>query len=184
MYSCSNAPRNISAATHFGGDWYLEMDINKKNKNEAKTVKTEHEMENREKVKVIVAPIIPIFVDSVEGSFGDTIDIDVDVIHPVTVASVVFSIVTIVTTLAQHGETIRGIQEHFLMVPIQEEMTALRFRVDIAEAENASMRATIRTMEAICHTPTKAKTRECKIMINHNTRYKIEKTTLHKLQVL
>ncbi|GKA92333.1 hypothetical protein Tco_0814258 [Tanacetum coccineum] len=35
-----------------------------------------------------------------------------------------------------------------------------------------------------CHTPTKAETRECNIMINHNTRYKIEKTTLHKLQVL
>ncbi|GJR20875.1 reverse transcriptase domain-containing protein [Tanacetum coccineum] len=35
-----------------------------------------------------------------------------------------------------------------------------------------------------CHTPTMVETRECNIMINHNTRYKIEKTTLHKLQVL
>ncbi|GJX42398.1 hypothetical protein Tco_0257388 [Tanacetum coccineum] len=35
-----------------------------------------------------------------------------------------------------------------------------------------------------CHTSTMAETRECNIMINHNTRYKIEKTTLHKLQVL
>nr|GFC88001.1 hypothetical protein [Tanacetum cinerariifolium] len=37
---------------------------------------------------------------------------------------------------------------------------------------------------ASCHTPTMAKTQECNIMINHNTRYKIEKTTMHKLQVL
>ncbi|GKC72739.1 hypothetical protein Tco_1118622 [Tanacetum coccineum] len=36
----------------------------------------------------------------------------------------------------------------------------------------------------ICHTLTMAETRECNIMINHNTRYKIEKTTLHKLQLL
>ncbi|GKB59866.1 reverse transcriptase domain-containing protein [Tanacetum coccineum] len=39
-------------------------------------------------------------------------------------------------------------------------------------------------VEETCHTSTMAETRECNIMINHNTRYKIEKTTLHKLQVL
>ncbi|GJU45700.1 putative reverse transcriptase domain-containing protein [Tanacetum coccineum] len=39
-----------------------------------------------------------------------------------------------------------GIQEHLLGVPIHEELTALRFRVDIAEAENASLRARIRTI--------------------------------------
>ncbi|GKE85011.1 UBN2 domain-containing protein, partial [Tanacetum coccineum] len=32
--------------------------------------------------------------------------------------------------------------------------------------------------------PDNGKTRECNIMINHNTRHKIEKTTLHKLQVI
>ncbi|GKC18068.1 hypothetical protein Tco_1014850 [Tanacetum coccineum] len=32
-----------------------------------------------------------------------------------------------------------------------------------------------------CHTPTMAETWECNIMTNHNTRYKIEKTKLHKL---
>ncbi|GKB83659.1 hypothetical protein Tco_0950554 [Tanacetum coccineum] len=35
-----------------------------------------------------------------------------------------------------------------------------------------------------CHTPTMAETREHNITINHNTRYNIEKTTMHKLQVL
>ncbi|GJS32698.1 hypothetical protein Tco_0531080 [Tanacetum coccineum] len=38
---------------------------------------------------------------------------------------------------------------HLLGVPIQEELTALRFRVDIAEAENASPRARIKTTKAI-----------------------------------
>ncbi|GJT46529.1 retrovirus-related pol polyprotein from transposon TNT 1-94 [Tanacetum coccineum] len=35
-----------------------------------------------------------------------------------------------------------------------------------------------------CHTLTMAETQECNIVINHNTRYKIEKTTLHVHQVL
>ncbi|GKC85083.1 hypothetical protein Tco_1140800 [Tanacetum coccineum] len=42
-----------------------------------------------------------------------------------------------------------GIQEHLLGVPIQEELTALRFRVDVGEAENASLRAKNMTIEAI-----------------------------------
>ncbi|GKE66426.1 hypothetical protein Tco_1520587 [Tanacetum coccineum] len=97
----------------------------------------------------MATPTIPVPVDSSEGNFGDTIDIGVDVIHPVPVALVVFPAATVVMTLAQHEEVIRGIQEHLLVVPIQEELTDLRFRVDVAEAENASLRATIRTMEAI-----------------------------------
>ncbi|GKG29102.1 hypothetical protein Tco_0416467, partial [Tanacetum coccineum] len=52
-------------------------------------------------------------------------------------------------TLAQHREAIRGIQEHLLEVPIQEELRALRDRVDVAETESASLRATIRTMGAV-----------------------------------
>nr|GEY50325.1 hypothetical protein [Tanacetum cinerariifolium]GEZ07444.1 hypothetical protein [Tanacetum cinerariifolium] len=55
----------------------------------------------------------------------------------------------ILYTQAQHGEAIQGIQEQFLGVPIQEELTTLRFRVDIAEAENASLHARIKTTEAI-----------------------------------
>ncbi|GJZ88312.1 hypothetical protein Tco_0660094, partial [Tanacetum coccineum] len=98
---------------------------------------------------VMAAPTIPVYVDSFEGSFGDTIDIGVDVIHPVPVAPVVFPAATIVMTLAQHGEAIRGIQEHLLEVPIQEELGALRDRVDVAETKSASLRATIRTMGAV-----------------------------------
>nr|GEX40171.1 Fe(2+) transport protein 3, chloroplastic-like [Tanacetum cinerariifolium] len=55
----------------------------------------------------------------------------------------------VVRTLAQHGEAIRGIQEKLLGVPIQEELTALRSRVDIAKAETALLRAKIKTTEAI-----------------------------------
>ncbi|GKE02958.1 hypothetical protein Tco_1390941, partial [Tanacetum coccineum] len=61
---------------------------------------------------------ILVLADSFKGNFVDTIDIGVDVIHLVPIASV-------------------------------EELTALRDRVDIVEAENASLRATIRTMEAV-----------------------------------
>ncbi|GJV07976.1 hypothetical protein Tco_1345632 [Tanacetum coccineum] len=50
--------------------------------------------------------------------------------------------------LDQHGEAIRGIQEHLLEVPIQEELRALRDRLDVAKAERASLRATVRTMGA------------------------------------
>nr|GEZ14119.1 putative reverse transcriptase domain-containing protein [Tanacetum cinerariifolium] len=51
--------------------------------------------------------------------------------------------------LTQHVEAIRGIQEHLLGVPIQEELTDLRNRIDIVKAGNASLRSTIRTMEAV-----------------------------------
>nr|GEV61697.1 hypothetical protein [Tanacetum cinerariifolium] len=54
----------------------------------------------------------------------------------------------VVRTQAQHREAIRGMHEQLLGVRIQEELTALRFRVDIAEAENASLRARIKTTEA------------------------------------
>ncbi|GJS55315.1 hypothetical protein Tco_0628677 [Tanacetum coccineum] len=98
---------------------------------------------------VMDAPTIPVPAGSSEGNFEDTMDISVDVIHLVPVASVVFLAATVVTTLAQHGEAIRGIQEHFLGVPIYEDLTVLRFKVDIGEVENALLRATIRTMEVI-----------------------------------
>ncbi|GJX95971.1 hypothetical protein Tco_0351769 [Tanacetum coccineum] len=98
---------------------------------------------------VMVAPTIPVSVDSFEGSFRDTNDIGVDVIHLVPVTPVVFPAATVVMTIAQHGEAMLGIQEHLLKVPIQEELRALRDRVDVAEAESASLRATIRTMGAV-----------------------------------
>ncbi|GJU63213.1 hypothetical protein Tco_1245048 [Tanacetum coccineum] len=94
----------------------------------------------------MAASTIPI---STEENLADPIDIRVDVIHPEPVAVVAFPAAAIVRTQAQHGEAIRDIQEHLLGVPIQEELTALRFRADIAEAENASLRARIKTTEAI-----------------------------------
>ncbi|GJV17453.1 hypothetical protein Tco_1362776 [Tanacetum coccineum] len=98
------------------------------------------------KAKVMAAPTIPV---SAEENLGDPIDIRMDIIHPEPVAVVAFPAAAVVRTQAQHGEAIRGIQEHLLGVPIQEELTALRFRVDITEAENASLRARIKTTEAI-----------------------------------
>ncbi|GJU94089.1 hypothetical protein Tco_1318845 [Tanacetum coccineum] len=94
----------------------------------------------------MAAPTIPV---SAEENLGDPIDIRMDIIHPEPVVVVAFPAAAVVRTQAQHGEAIRGIQEHLLGVPIQEELTALRFRVDIAEAENASLRARIKTTEAI-----------------------------------
>ncbi|GKA41829.1 hypothetical protein Tco_0734489 [Tanacetum coccineum] len=49
---------------------------------------------------------------------------------------------------SQHGSLYAG-YKHFIRVPIQEELTALRFRADIAEVENVSLRAMIKTIEAI-----------------------------------
>ncbi|GJX65787.1 putative reverse transcriptase domain-containing protein [Tanacetum coccineum] len=98
------------------------------------------------RIIVMAASTIPV---SAEENLGDPIDIRVDIIHPEPVAAVAFPAAAIVRTQAQHGEAIRGIQEHLLGVPVQEELTALRFRADIAEAENASLRARIKTTEAI-----------------------------------
>ncbi|GJZ19131.1 hypothetical protein Tco_0555721, partial [Tanacetum coccineum] len=95
---------------------------------------------------VMVAPTIPV---SSEENLGDPIDIRVDIIHPEPVAAVAFPVAAVVRTQAQHVEAIRGIQEHLLGVPIQEELTALRFWVDITEVENASLRAKIKTTEPI-----------------------------------
>ncbi|GKA93356.1 hypothetical protein Tco_0815342 [Tanacetum coccineum] len=97
-------------------------------------------------VQVMAAPTIHIFV---EENLGDPIDIRVDIIHPEPVSAVAFPAVAVEMTLAQHGEAIRGIQGHLLGVSIQEELTALRFRVDITEVENVILRARIKTMEVV-----------------------------------
>ncbi|GKC17587.1 hypothetical protein Tco_1014369, partial [Tanacetum coccineum] len=96
--------------------------------------------------QVMAAPTIPV---SAEENLGDPIDSRMYIIHPEPVTVVSFPAAAFVRTQAQYGEAIRGIREHLLRVPIQEELTALRFRVDIAEAENASLRARIKTTEAI-----------------------------------
>nr|GEY49739.1 hypothetical protein [Tanacetum cinerariifolium] len=95
------------------------------------------------------APTIPVSADFSEGNFRDTIDIGLDADHPVPIAADDASTVTIVTILASHGEAIRGIHEYFQGLPVEEEMNTLRFRMGMAEAENASPRGKIRTMEAI-----------------------------------
>ncbi|GKE51526.1 hypothetical protein Tco_1486682 [Tanacetum coccineum] len=64
----------------------------------------------------MAAPTIPV---SAEENLADPIDIRVDVIHPEPVATVTFPAAAILRTQAQHGEAIRGIQEHLLGVPIQ-----------------------------------------------------------------
>ncbi|GJT73654.1 hypothetical protein Tco_1032940 [Tanacetum coccineum] len=97
-------------------------------------------------VHVMAAPTIPV---SAEENLGDPIDIKMDIIHLEPVVVVAFPAAVVVRTQSQHVEAMRGIHEHLLGVPIQEEQTALRFRVDIAEAENASLRARIKTTEAI-----------------------------------
>nr|GEW84717.1 hypothetical protein [Tanacetum cinerariifolium] len=98
---------------------------------------------------VIDAPTIFVSVDSFKGNFRDAIDIGLDVDHPVPVAVDAFPAVTIVTILASLGEAIRGILEYLQGLPIEEEMSTLRFKMGMAEVKNASLRGKIRTMKAI-----------------------------------
>nr|GEU44083.1 hypothetical protein [Tanacetum cinerariifolium] len=65
------------------------------------------------------------------------------------VAAVAFPAAAVVRTQAQHEEAIRGILEHLQGVPIEDEMSTLRFMMGMAEAENASLHGKIKTMEAI-----------------------------------
>nr|GEV24695.1 hypothetical protein [Tanacetum cinerariifolium] len=100
-------------------------------------------------MQVMDVPTILVSADSSEGNFRDAINIGLDVDHPVPVAADAFPAMTIVMILASHGEAIRGIHEHLQGLPIEEKMSTLRFRMGMAEAENASPRDKIRTMEAI-----------------------------------
>ncbi|GJU40366.1 putative reverse transcriptase domain-containing protein [Tanacetum coccineum] len=72
--------------------------------------------------EVMAAPTILVFT---KENLGDSIDIRVDIIYPEPVAAVAF------------------------LAAVVEELTALRFRVDIAEVENASLHTMIKTTEAI-----------------------------------
>nr|GEZ19640.1 hypothetical protein [Tanacetum cinerariifolium] len=94
----------------------------------------------------MATPAIPI---SAEENLRDSIDIMMDIIHPDPVPAVAFPAASVVRTQAQHGKAIQGILEQLLGVPIQEELTTLRFRVDIPKAENASLRARIKTTKGI-----------------------------------
>nr|GEY53627.1 reverse transcriptase domain-containing protein [Tanacetum cinerariifolium] len=61
----------------------------------------------------------------------------------------VLQIATVLRTLAQHGEAIRGIHGYLQGVPISKEMNSLRFRMGMVEKENASLCGSIKTMEVI-----------------------------------
>ncbi|GJT37279.1 hypothetical protein Tco_0937144 [Tanacetum coccineum] len=73
-------------------------------------------------LEVMDAPTIPVSADSSKGNFKDDIDIGLDVCPTSSVAA----------DGCPSGE-----------------LSTLRFRMGIAEAENASLRSKIRTMEAI-----------------------------------
>ncbi|GJR69851.1 hypothetical protein Tco_0015916 [Tanacetum coccineum] len=79
----------------------------------------------------------------------DPIDIRVDIIHLEPVAAVAFPVTTVVRTLAQTRGGYTGHAGAFVKSAYTKDLIALRFRVDIAEAENASLRARIKTTEAI-----------------------------------
>ncbi|GJV01359.1 hypothetical protein Tco_1334928 [Tanacetum coccineum] len=68
---------------------------------------------------------VPTIHVSVEENLRDPIDIRVDIIHSEPVAAVSF------------------------LTAAVEEMSTLRFRMGMADAENASLRGKIKTMEAI-----------------------------------
>ncbi|GJS90648.1 hypothetical protein Tco_0773284 [Tanacetum coccineum] len=97
-------------------------------------------------VQDMAAPTIPV---SAEENLEDPIDIRVDIIHPEPVVAVAFPAAAVVRTQAQHEEVILGILEHLQGVPIEEDMSTLRFRMGMVKAENASLRGKIKTMEAI-----------------------------------
>nr|GFC82289.1 hypothetical protein [Tanacetum cinerariifolium]GFC82326.1 hypothetical protein [Tanacetum cinerariifolium] len=80
------------------------------------------------------APTLPV---SAIKNLRDPIEIIVDIVHPAPAD--VFPAATVVRTLAQHEEAIRGIHGYLKGVPINEEMNALRFRMGMAEEENASL---------------------------------------------
>nr|GEV29192.1 hypothetical protein [Tanacetum cinerariifolium] len=70
----------------------------------------------------MAAPTIPV---STEENLEDPIDIMIDIIHPEPIGAVAF------------------------LAAAVEELTSLRFKVDITKAENASLHARINTMKAI-----------------------------------
>nr|GEZ17744.1 hypothetical protein [Tanacetum cinerariifolium] len=90
------------------------------------------------------APTLPV---SAEKNLGDPIEIRVDIVHPAPAD--VFPAAIVMRTLAQHVEVIQSIHGHLQGVPINEKMNALRFRMGMAEEENASLRGRIKTIEGI-----------------------------------
>nr|GEV81872.1 hypothetical protein [Tanacetum cinerariifolium] len=101
----------------------------------------------RPQVAVSLVMDAPTLFVSTKKNLGDPIETRVDIVHPAPVD--VFPATTVMRTLAQHEEDIRGIHGHLQGVLINKEMNALRFRMGMAEEENASLRGKIKTIEAI-----------------------------------
>ncbi|GKB10617.1 hypothetical protein Tco_0844540 [Tanacetum coccineum] len=103
----------------------------------------------------MVAPADSVSVDSPEEGFRDTIEIRVDVIHPVPVTSAIFPASIVVMRLAKHGEAIQGIHERLLEMPtqrweeIEKELMALREIIDMAKTEGITLRARVRSLEVV-----------------------------------
>nr|GFB94294.1 reverse transcriptase domain-containing protein [Tanacetum cinerariifolium] len=83
----------------------------------------------------------PTLFVSAKKNLGDPIEIRVDIVYPAPAD--VFPAAIVVRTLAQHGEAIRGIHGYLQGVPINEEINALRFRMGMAEEENAFLRGIV-----------------------------------------
>nr|GEW35178.1 putative reverse transcriptase domain-containing protein [Tanacetum cinerariifolium] len=100
----------------------------------------------------MAAPIIPIFA---EENLMDLIDIRMNIIRPEPVAVVAFPAVTVVRTLARHGEVIGGIQERLLEMPthrweeIEEEQLTQREKASRVETKGITLRARVRSLELI-----------------------------------
>ncbi|GJY61288.1 hypothetical protein Tco_0461945, partial [Tanacetum coccineum] len=112
-------------------------------------VKVDKALRCRDTLEDMDAPIFPTSVASFEESHDDTVNIGVDRYHPVPVAEVAFPAATVITTLDRHGGAIRGIYKHLQRVPVDEDVIALRFKVEIVESENTSLLGRIKTLEAI-----------------------------------
>ncbi|GJT17533.1 hypothetical protein Tco_0876239 [Tanacetum coccineum] len=82
---------------------------------------------------------ISISTDSPGESEGNTIEIEVDIIHPIPVTSATFPTSTMMARLAEQEETIYNMHE---------ELRVLREGGEMAELERASLRATVRLFGA------------------------------------
>ncbi|GJU92281.1 hypothetical protein Tco_1304704 [Tanacetum coccineum] len=122
---------------------FMELKMREVECREREIAATEYRAQ-QEDIKLYLQPYDHLTGDQSKESFGDTINIGVDVTHPMPVTSVIFPASTIVMRLAQHREAMWGIQEHLLEVPIQEELRALRDRVEVVKAKRATLRATVR----------------------------------------
>nr|GEZ11046.1 hypothetical protein [Tanacetum cinerariifolium] len=113
----SRRSRDMSKYCHFHEDYGHDTNDFRQLRNQieeaVKSGLLSHLVKGIKKEKVIDAPTLPV---SAEKNLGDPIKIKVDIVHPAPAD--VFPAATVVRTLAQHGEAIRGIHGHLQGVPI------------------------------------------------------------------